>query len=151
MSCFSAAIHRGFEIHEPQSNPRVGKPGANSGKCTIIGGSEFGVMGWYRAGVNLNWGFTKESLQDATHTPKTSLICGPRPPNIVDLPEFKGRLTTSTRYHDCRRGGKRISRREKAFERTALNNKGGGNTPPGPRGAGADGRPGTPDRRPLGE
>ena len=26
----------------------------------------------------------------------------------------------------------------------------GGNTPPGPRGAGADGHPGTPDRRPLG-
>lgn len=132
MSCFSAAIHRGFEIYEPQSNPRVGKPGINSGKCTIIGGSEFGIMGWYRAGVKLTWGFTKESLQDATHTPKTSLICGSRPPNIVDLPEFKGRLTTSTRYHDCRGGGKRISRRKKHLREPRRTTRGGWQHSPGP-------------------
>lgn len=136
MSCFSAAIHRGFEIHEPQSNSRVGKPGANSGKCTIIGGSEFGIMGWYRAGANLNWGFTKESLQDATHTPKTSLICGPRPPNIVDLPEFKGRLTTSTRYHDCRRGGKRISRQKKHLRGPCRTTRGVATLPRAPEGQG---------------
>ena len=136
MSCFSAAIHRGFEIYEPQSNPRVGKPGINSGKCTIIGGSEFGIMGWYRAGVKLTWGFTKESLQDATHTPKTSLICGSRPPNIVDLPEFKGRLTTSTRYHDCRGGGKRISRRKKHLREPRRTTRGGWQHPGPPRGRG---------------
>ena len=107
-------------------------------------------MGWYRAGVKLTWGFTKESLQDATHTPKTSLICGSRPPNIVDLPEFKGRLTTSTRYHDGRGGGKRISRRKKHLREPRRTTRRGGNTPPGPRGAEAYGHPGTPDRRPLG-
>ena len=128
----------------------VAKSLSISGKCTIIGGSEFGIMGWYRAGVKLTWGFTKESLQDATHTPTPSLICGSRPPNIVDLPEFKGRLTTSTRYHDCRGGGKRISRRKKHLREPRRTTRGGGNTPPGPRGAEAYGHPGTPDRRPFG-
>ena len=83
---------------QPSRDLLVGKPGVNSGKCTIIGGLGIKHHKLHRAETELTWAFTEDSFQVGTDSPKTPPKYRLRPPNIVDLPEFEGRFPTSTSY-----------------------------------------------------
>ena len=86
----------------PKSHPKeavVGKTGANSGKSTIFGGP-IALCAVIIAPEEID---TTESILPCSITPGQSIALKmigrmsiSRPPNIVDLPEMKGLLATST-------------------------------------------------------
>ena len=79
----------------------VGKMGSNSGKSTIFGGPSLNHLARRIVGlslldrnISLSWGYVKSDFHSLLSAFQENLSHNLQPPNIVNLPEFKGVFAT---------------------------------------------------------